>query len=413
MVATLTFMLLAQAGLASATPWWSGNHSPSAPYISPHGGTFTGSQSVTIGNIPSGDTAYYTTDGSNPTSSSIAYAGAFTVSQSETVEAAVYSSIVGWSSVTSAYFTISGSSTLQAPVIYPNGGNFTTAQSVTIGNIPSGDTAYYTTDGSSPTSSSIAYAGAFTVSQSETVEAVNYSPSTGWSSVTSDVFYIGGSSIQTGSNSAQITQLEQQMETDINNGQMGPAMQILQQIQQLEEQNADETNLSSLEQKLINDINNGKWGQAEAVMKQIIKIEASASSGSDGWTYSQLGQIFQQQGNNNVNVFNNGNQVNFDVQPSIINGRTMIPIRAVASAFGISNNGINWNNNGAVTINNGSSQIVFNNNAQQASLNGTSYGLDVPAQIVNGRMMVPLRAISQMFHKNVQWYPNGKIVSIH
>jgi hypothetical protein len=101
------------------------------------------------------------------------------------------------------------------------------------------------------------------------------------------------------------------------------------------------------------------------------------------------------------------------VQPSIINGRTMIPIRAVASAFGISNNGINWNNNGAVTINNGSSQIVFNNNAQQASLNGTSYGLDVPAQIVNGRMMVPLRAISQMFHKNVQWYPNGKIVSIH
>ena len=73
---------------------------------------------------------------------------------------------------------------------------------------------------------------------------------------------------------------------------------------------------------------------------------------------------------------------------------------------------INWNNNGTVTINNGSSQVVFNNNGQQAYLNGTPYGLDVPAQIVDGRMMVPLRAIGQMFNRNVQWYPNGRIVSI-
>ncbi len=202
------------------------------------------------------------------------------------------------------------------------------------------------------------------------------------------------------------------METDITNGQTGQAMQIMQQIQQLETQNTSESQLSSLEQKLINDINNNKWGQAETVMKRIIKIEASENSAGDsGWAYSQLGQIIQQQGNNNVNVFNNGSQINFDVQPTIINGRTMIPVRAVANALGISDNGISYSN-GTVTINNGSSQIVFNNNAQQASLNGTSYSLDVPAQIVNGRMMVPLRAISQMFNKNVQWYPNGRIVSI-
>ena len=105
---------------------------------------------------------------------------------------------------------------------------------MTIGDIHG--TAYYTTDGSNPETSStrIAYTGAFTVYQSETVEAVNYS-SAGWSNVTSAYFTISGSSIQTGSNSAQITQLEQQMETDISNGQMGQAMQILQQIQQLED----------------------------------------------------------------------------------------------------------------------------------------------------------------------------------
>ncbi len=65
-----------------------------------------------------------------------------------------------WSSVASATFTISGSSSLYTPVISPDGGSYTTAQSVTIGNIYG--TAYYTTDGTSPETSGtrIAYNGA-------------------------------------------------------------------------------------------------------------------------------------------------------------------------------------------------------------------------------------------------------------
>jgi hypothetical protein len=81
-VTTLVFMMLAQAGLASAAPFgnpydqygrwgydWHGhwgyyynNTSPtnsnslSAPVISPSGGTYASAQTVTIGNISSGDT---------------------------------------------------------------------------------------------------------------------------------------------------------------------------------------------------------------------------------------------------------------------------------------------------------------------------------------------------------------------
>jgi hypothetical protein len=364
-------------------------------------------------------TAYYTTDGSNPESSStrIAYSTPFTVYQSETINAVNYSS-AGWSSVTSAVFYLSGSSSLQAPVISPDGGTYTTEQTVTIGDTYG--TTYYTTDGSNPEGSSTAltYDGPFTVSQSETINAVNYS-SAGWSSVASATFTLNGSVINpitSGSDSAQIAQLEQELQTAIGSGQMAQAAQILQQIQQLEAQNTNETQLSTLEQQLIATINSssrGKWAKVAEIMKKIAKIETSeTSTTSSNWTYSLLGQAFQQQGNNNINVFNSGNQINFDVQPIIVNGRTLIPIRQVANAFGISNNGISWNKNGVVTINNGSSQIQFNNNGQQAYLNGTSYGLDVPAQIVDGRMMVPLRAIGQMFHRNVQWYPNGKIVTI-
>ncbi len=187
---------LGWSSVTSATFTISGSSPPLAPVINPNGGTFTTPQSVSITGIPSGEIAYYTTDGSNPIGSTrIAYAGAFTVSQSAMVEAANYSPSAAWSSVTSATFLISGSSTSQAPAILPNGGLFTTAQSVTIGDIPNGNTCYYTTDGSNPETSNtrIAYANAFTVSQSETVQAAIQDPVTGWGSVTSANFTISSS----------------------------------------------------------------------------------------------------------------------------------------------------------------------------------------------------------------------------
>ncbi len=404
--------------VTSATFTINGSGSLQAPVISPDGGSFTTSQTVTMSNTYGG-TIYYTTNGSSPVNnfgSDFTYNGAFTVSQSETINAASYTS-AGWSAVTSAVFYLNGSGSLQAPVISPDGGSFTTSQTVTMSNTYGG-TIYYTTDGSSPVNNSAAtpYNGAFTVYQSETINAAS-DTSAGWSAVTSATFTLNGSStIETGSNSAEIAQLEQELQTALSSGQMAQATQILQQIQQLEAQNTNETQLSTLEQQLITAINSsrrGKWTRVAAIMKQIAQIEASeASTTSNSWTYSLLGQAYQQQGNNNINVFNNGSQVNSDVQPIIVNGRTLIPIRALANSLGISDNGINWNPNGTVTINNGSSQIQISNNGQQAYLNGTAYGLDVPAQIVNGRMMVPLRAIGQMFHKNVQWYPNGRIVTI-
>ena len=83
---------------------------PPEPEISPDGGTYTGSQNVTIANIASGDTAYYTTNNSDPRSlTNTAYTGSFAVSQTETVNAAVYDNAGGWSAVASAAFTINSS----------------------------------------------------------------------------------------------------------------------------------------------------------------------------------------------------------------------------------------------------------------------------------------------------------------
>ena len=58
-----------------------------------------------------------------------------------------------------------------APMISPNGGSFTSAQSVTITDSVSGSSIFYTTDGSMPTSNSPTYSGSITVKASITITA--------------------------------------------------------------------------------------------------------------------------------------------------------------------------------------------------------------------------------------------------
>ncbi len=383
------------------------------PVIYPDGGSFSTAQSVTIGSIPSGDTAYYTTDGSDPTSSgtTTAYTGAFTVSQSETVQAAVEDSVLGWSSVASAAFTISGSSSaLQPPVIYPDGGSFITAQSVTIGSIPSGDTAYYTTDGSDPTSSgtTTAYTGAFTVSQSETVQAAVEDSVLGWSSVASATFTIGNQPVAPGGNSSQIDELKQEFAAAIDNNQMQQAMQILQEIRGLTAENQNENKLNDLKQQLIDAVNNGQYDKAESLLLKILKLENSSSN------YQQLGAIYQEEGKGqNPSVFYNGSNVQFsDVQPQIINSRCMIPIRGLANALGVNNDAISWNQDGAVNIQYGSDHLSLRVNQNTIYRNGDPISVDVSPQIVGNRMLVPVGAISRLLGKRVDWYQQGRIVSV-
>ncbi|MBT9332641.1 kelch repeat-containing protein [Paracidobacterium acidisoli] len=58
------------------------------------------------------------------------------------------------------------------PTFSPAGGNYSSTQMVTISDATSGATIYYTTDGSTPTTSSTRYTGAITVASSETIKAI-------------------------------------------------------------------------------------------------------------------------------------------------------------------------------------------------------------------------------------------------
>jgi hypothetical protein len=141
------------------------------PTFSPAAGTYTSAQTVTISDSTSGATIYYTTNGSTPTTSSAVYSGPISVSTTETVKAIATASGYSTSAVGSAAYTIN-LPTVATPTFSPAAGTYTSAQTVTISDSTSGATIYYTTNGSTPTTSSPVYSGPITVSTSETVEAL-------------------------------------------------------------------------------------------------------------------------------------------------------------------------------------------------------------------------------------------------
>ena len=70
------------------------------------------------------------------------------------------------------YGLINGVETAAAPMISPNGGTFTSSQSVTLTSTTANAQIYYTLDGSTPTPASTLYSGPITISTDTTLQAI-------------------------------------------------------------------------------------------------------------------------------------------------------------------------------------------------------------------------------------------------
>lgn len=138
---------------------------PLNPIIEPEEGSYrTDLQQISFSSTQNFVGFYYTVDGSTPTTGSTLYSQPFDITeQGEVIVKVIAVGYNGLSSdvVSSIYqFTYP---TAEAPVISPANGSYTAPLPITITS-PEGLDIYYTTDGSTPTTGSTLYSGAFQLS---------------------------------------------------------------------------------------------------------------------------------------------------------------------------------------------------------------------------------------------------------
>lgn len=106
-----------------------------------------------------------------------------------------------------------------------------------------------------------------------------------------------------------------------------------------------------------------------------------------------------------ITVAYNNELIAFDQKPIIENGRTLVPLRAIFEKIGAT---VEWNGDTQTVVatkDNTAISLTINNTT--ATKNGTAITLDVPAKIINGRTLVPVRFVADCFGVDVRW--NGDI----
>ena len=121
---------------------------------------------------------------------------------------------------------------------------------------------------------------------------------------------------------------------------------------------------------------------------------------------------FAETSSDEVTVTMDGQEMEFDVEPIIENGRTLVPMRAIFESLGCS---VTYKENDGkqfVTAIGGNNQLIIEIGAYDMCVNGNVEALDSPAVIKDGRTLVPVRAVSETFGANVKWFEDTKTVVI-
>jgi hypothetical protein len=109
-----------------------------------------------------------------------------------------------------------------------------------------------------------------------------------------------------------------------------------------------------------------------------------------------------------VNVVVNDNPI--DAQGTIVDGRTLVPVRGIFEELGYT---VDFDaETKTATLTNGSKTVAMTNNESSFTVNGEEVTPDVPQQIIDGRFMLPLRAVGEAIGAEVNWDGETKTASI-
>jgi len=112
-----------------------------------------------------------------------------------------------------------------------------------------------------------------------------------------------------------------------------------------------------------------------------------------------------------INVTVNGEIINFDgQQPVIIDGRTLVPVRGVFEALGFD---VDWNQETRrVTLTRENARVDITINSTAFTANGRAYALEVPAQIIDGSTMLPIRSVLESVGYVLDWDGGSRTIAV-
>lgn len=111
-----------------------------------------------------------------------------------------------------------------------------------------------------------------------------------------------------------------------------------------------------------------------------------------------------------VSIYIDGARLSTDQAPVSVQGRVLLPLRAIFEGLGST---VDWNQSTqTVTATKSNTTVVLKMKSRTATINGQTVSLDVPAQAIGGRTMVPVRFVSEALGATVNWDSSAKSVTI-
>ncbi|WP_010249724.1 copper amine oxidase N-terminal domain-containing protein [Acetivibrio cellulolyticus] len=130
--------------------------------------------------------------------------------------------------------------------------------------------------------------------------------------------------------------------------------------------------------------------------------------------YDKICPLFEKSNISGIQMFVDGQQIDFtkydNVYPSIIDGRVLVPLRAIGENLGAEVEWIAKDKLIRIKLNDKVVEIVVD--SKDALINSKKTTLDVPAKIIDGRTLVPARFISESFSKTVEWHSYNKELGV-
>ncbi|MDF2646166.1 MAG: copper amine oxidase protein [Paenibacillus sp.] len=141
--------------------------------------------------------------------------------------------------------------------------------------------------------------------------------------------------------------------------------------------------------------------QKEAVKANIKNLQS----------YKKLGKLFEKLGKKGVFLYVNGEEPTLEVNPFIKDGSTLVPFRAISESLKAE---VTWNaEERSVTVTRDGITVKLFIDSTKATVDGKEVTLEVPAAIVEGNTVVPVRFISEALKATVKWEAETKSVVIY